>query len=89
MPVRQAIIGASVLMLLSAFFGIFALNALTMVISPRHWFLLPEWIQGSGSLRLRREKYSSGWGAFQVRLLGAIFLAGLFATFFLMMRHPR
>jgi hypothetical protein len=51
-------------------------NALLMLISPRLWFRFPQWIRLSGSLTA--EKFSSGSGALQVRLLGAGFLAILF-----------
>jgi hypothetical protein len=47
-------------------------NGLIMLISPRVWFNLPFWIRASGGLS--KEKYGSGWGAIQIRLLGAIFL---------------
>ena len=48
-------------------------NAAPMVISPRSWFRMPRWIRLSGSLS--ETKYASGWGAIQIRLLGACFLA--------------
>jgi len=48
-------------------------NALYMLISPRAWFRLPRWIRAEGSLT--EEKYSTGWGALQVRLTGALTLA--------------
>ncbi len=47
-------------------------NGLMMLISPRAWFGLPWWIRASGGLS--RDKYGSGWGAIQIRLLGAILL---------------
>lgn len=51
-------------------------NAVIMLISPRVWFRIPPWIRFSGSLSA--EKFSSGSGAIQVRLLGACFLGILF-----------
>jgi hypothetical protein len=47
-------------------------NAIFMLVSPRAWYRLPWWFRASGGLT--EEKYGSGWGAIQVRLLGAIFL---------------
>ena len=48
-------------------------NATVMVISPRLWFRMP------GVIRLRggpsKRNLADGWGALQVRLLGACFLA--------------
>jgi hypothetical protein len=48
-------------------------NAVLMLVSPRAWFKVPQWIRLSGSLAA--ERFSSGWGAIQVRILGACFLA--------------
>lgn len=48
-------------------------NGLYMLVSPRAWYRLPQWFRASGSLS--EEKYSSGWGAIQVRIVGASFLA--------------
>jgi len=47
-------------------------NALFMLVSPRAWYRLPRWIRLSGNLSERQ--YGSGWGAIQIRLLGAIFV---------------
>ena len=44
-----------------------------MLLSPRRWFDLPEWLSAKGTLT--RERYSKGIGAVQIRLLGAAFLA--------------
>jgi hypothetical protein len=52
---------------------IVGVNALYMLISPRAWFRLPRWIRAEGSLT--KENYSTGWGAIQVRLTGALTLA--------------
>jgi hypothetical protein len=48
------------------------INGLIMLASPRVWFKLPEWFAAWGNLR--PEKYSTGWGAVQVRLTGAVFV---------------
>lgn len=48
-------------------------NGALMLVSPRLWFRAPRWVRLSGSLS--EAKYSSGWGAIQIRLLGACFLA--------------
>jgi hypothetical protein len=50
-----------------------AANAIYMLISPRAWFRLPRWFRKSGGLSEKR--YSSGSGAIQIRILGAIALA--------------
>jgi hypothetical protein len=50
-----------------------ASNAALMLFSPRIWFRIPHWVRFSGSLS--ETKYSSGWGAIQIRVLGACFLA--------------
>ena len=49
------------------------INAVFMLASPRAWFHLPGWLRAQGSLSA--DKYSSGWGAVQVRLTGALILA--------------
>jgi hypothetical protein len=54
---------------------IFVINAAYMLVSPRAWFALPSWLRATGSLPQGR--YTSGWGAVQVRIGGAVFLAGL------------
>ena len=48
-------------------------NGTLMLISPRIWFRVPQWVRLSGSLS--ETKYSSGWGAAQIRALGACLLA--------------
>ena len=55
-----------------------SVNAVVMIISPRLWFQMPQWIRASGGLT--KERYTSGFGAVQVRVLGAIFL-GVMAYF--------
>jgi len=49
------------------------INGSFMLVSPRTWFRLPTWLSARGSLT--EEKYSTGWGALEVRLTGAAFLA--------------
>jgi len=49
-----------------------AVNALFMLISPRSWFCLPDWIRAQGSLT--EKKCGAGWGAIQVRITGALAL---------------
>ena len=51
---------------------IVAVNAAFMLTSPKAWFKLPGWILAKGGLT--EGKYSTGWGALQVRILGAIIL---------------
>ena len=48
--------------------GLAFLNALFMLIPPSRWLDLPEWISLRGYFS--KEKYSAGWGAVQVRLVG-------------------
>jgi hypothetical protein len=48
-------------------------NAVFMVASPRAWFRLPTWLRASGSLTA--QKHATGWGAFEVRVLGTIWFA--------------
>jgi hypothetical protein len=59
--------------LLAIFAAVWVFNGLIMLVSPRAWFRLPAWLGFQGSLT--EAKYGSGWGAIQVRLLGAICLA--------------
>ena len=56
-------------------------NGLFMLFSPQRWFKLPAYIRMSGGLS--QADYSRGWGALQVRLLGATFAA---VTLWLMYR---
>jgi hypothetical protein len=51
---------------------IMVVNASLMLVSPRIWFGLPGWMRLQGVLT--RERYGSGFGALQLRLLGAIIL---------------
>lgn len=50
-------------------------NGIFMFISPRAWFRLPSWLRAQGSMT--EEKYTSGWGAVQVRLAGIVTVGGL------------
>ena len=52
-----------------------SVNAMYMLVSPRSWFRLPGWIRLNGTLTEKR--YGIGWGALQVRILGAILLITL------------
>jgi hypothetical protein len=52
---------------------VMSINAFYMLISPRAWFRLPRWIRAEGSLT--EGKYTTSWGAIQVRFTGALFLA--------------
>jgi RHS repeat-associated protein len=52
---------------------IMLINGAFMLVSPRAWFRLPRWLGKHGSMT--EEKYSTGWGALDVRLGGAITLA--------------
>jgi hypothetical protein len=51
------------------------INAAFMLASPRAWFRLPVWLRAQGALT--EDRYSSGWGAVQIRLTGAVILAAL------------
>jgi hypothetical protein len=51
------------------------INAVLMLLSPRRWFALPGWLRAKGTLT--RERYESGWGAIQLRAVGALILASL------------
>jgi len=49
-----------------------AVNALFMLISPRHWFALPDWIRAQGTLT--KKDFGTGGGAIQVRTAGGLAL---------------
>jgi len=51
---------------------IMTINAAYMLISPRAWFGLPTWIRAKGVLT--EDRYSEGWGALQLRIIGAVIL---------------
>lgn len=54
---------------------VMVINAAFMLASPRTWFHLPNWLRTQGSLTEGR--FSSGWGAVQIRLTGAIILGAI------------
>jgi hypothetical protein len=59
-----------------SFVGLLMLiNASVMLVSPRAWFGLPRWLRATGSMT--EEKYSTGWGAIQVQITGALLLSVL------------
>jgi hypothetical protein len=47
-------------------------NAIVMLFSPAVWFRMPGWIAARGSLTA--ERYSSGWGSWQIRITGGMLL---------------
>jgi len=49
-----------------------SVNALYMMFSPRAWFALPGWLRLNGVLTL--DRYGSGRGAMQIRILGVIMI---------------
>lgn len=55
--------------------AILAINAAVMLVSPRTWFKLPTWIRAQGTISER--KNSHGFGALELRLLGALMLAAI------------
>jgi RHS repeat-associated protein len=61
-------VGAAVLLAL-----VISINGVLMLASPRAWFNLRSRLKLQGSLT--EEQYATGWGAVQVRLTGASFLA--------------
>ena len=65
----KTVLGWGLLIILGA---VLLVNALFMLISPKTWFRLPRWTGVQGSLT--EEKYSTGWGAIQVRVTGGIWL---------------
>ena len=52
------------------------INACVMIWSPEAWFKLPRWLRLQGVLTI--EQYGRGWGAAQLRILGAIILFTIF-----------
>jgi len=62
------------LMFLTIFGLWWVVNASLMLVSPRLWFKLAMWSGTQGVFT--EEKHSSGRGAVDVRMLGAIFLGG-------------
>ena len=51
------------------------INGTVMLLSPRRFFALPRWLRAQGTLT--ESRYSSGFGALQLRLLGAILVGGI------------
>jgi hypothetical protein len=51
---------------------IMLINAFYMLISPKAWFALPQWLRLQGVMTL--ERYGNRWGALRVRALGAIII---------------
>jgi hypothetical protein len=45
-------------------------NSVYMLVSPTAWFALPKCVRLQGVLTF--DRYGKGWGALQVRILGAI-----------------
>jgi hypothetical protein len=68
-PNMKIVLGWSLIVVLGLALSV---NALFMLVSPKAWFRLPRWIGAQGSLT--EEKYASGWGGIQVRLMGGIWL---------------
>ena len=62
-----------------------AVNGAFMLISPRAYFRLPEWFAFRGSLT--KERYSTGWGAFQLRVCGGVMLGTLLWVIFDILTH--
>jgi hypothetical protein len=54
-------------------FVMFVVNGSVMLVSPKAWFRMPNWICVRGSMIEAR--YGSGRGAIQVRTLGAVMVA--------------
>lgn len=63
-------LGVCVLVMLGV---VLTINGAFMLVSPRAWFRLPPWLGKHGSLT--ENEYSTGWGAVQLRLTGAVMLA--------------
>lgn len=66
---------------------VLVVNGLFMVLSPRAWSRLPSWIPGRGSLTEKR--YGSGFGAIQVRIVGALFLGVIVWVLYDSLLRPR
>lgn len=50
-------------------------NGVFMLVSPQAWFRLPPWLCAKGTLT--EEKYSRGWGAVEIRVVGAVLVGVL------------
>ncbi|HWY69216.1 MAG TPA: hypothetical protein VNX88_11140 [Terriglobales bacterium] len=64
-----SIVGACIAVIVGV---LMTINAAFMLASPRAWFHLPVWLRAQGSLT--EDRYSSGWGAVQIRVTGALIL---------------
>jgi hypothetical protein len=62
----KVVVGLAVIV---AVLAITLINGAVMLISPRRWFDLPAWLRAQGTLT--PENNLKGWGAFQVRFIGA------------------
>ncbi len=51
------------------------INASVMLVSPRTWFRLPNWLRAQGTLTQRQ--YGRGWGAVELRIGGGLILASI------------
>ena len=56
-----------------------------MLVSPKAWFALPTWLKLHGVLTLKQ--YGTGWGAWQVRILGAIAILTICYVGFSILTH--
>jgi hypothetical protein len=52
---------------------VFVMNGFFMLVSPRTYFKLPNWLAPRGG-HITEKKYGSGWRALEVRICGAAFL---------------
>jgi hypothetical protein len=79
--VRQIVVWVVFILTVS----VILLNAVYMLASPKAWFSLPKWLKLQGVLTI--ERYGAGWGALQVRVLGAIFILTIFCVGFRLLAH--
>lgn len=57
---------------------ILTINAAFMLVSPRAWFRLPWWLGAQAAQgRFTKKRHSTGGGAVDVRLTGALMLAAI------------
>jgi hypothetical protein len=72
-------VSSHMIILLRVFAVLFAIwwfvLGLIMLVSPQACWRLPIWLRGTGSLP--KEKYSKGWGAIQIRMMGALMIGVL------------
>ena len=64
-----------------------SVNGLCMLISPQAWNRLPGWIRASGGLM--KLQYVNGWGAIQVRLVGACFIGAVLGLVWVVFHNYR